>query len=75
MIQRNPIWTSCQHKSICNNPGTIGLYFFEPGETDVNLDKPYRVFCGRHKPKLNRRHRARLVPIRRGTLDSIAGIY
>lgn len=52
--QTKPIYQSCQHKSICEHDATIGTYSWEHGQTDVNLNKPVRVFCGRHKPGLHR---------------------
>ena len=44
--------SQCQHRSQCDRDATWGLYRFAPGQTDVNLDIPARVFCGVHKPQL-----------------------
>lgn len=52
--QKTPIRKTCQHQSVCEHWATIGLYSWDYGQTDVNLDKPVRVFCGQHKPRLNR---------------------
>lgn len=63
--QRNPIRKTCQHRSVCEHWATIGVYTWEPGQTDVNLDKPVRVFCGRHKPRwFSVGQNARNVPLR-----------
>lgn len=43
----------CQHRSQCDRDAIIGLYRFAPGQTDVDLNIPARVFCGRHKPQLH----------------------
>jgi hypothetical protein len=43
----------CQHRSQCDREAIVGLYRYAPGDTDVNLDIPARVYCGRHKPKLH----------------------
>jgi hypothetical protein len=59
--QKTPIKKTCQHSSVCEYWATIGLYRWELGETDVNLDRPVRVFCGRHKPRLNRTQNLRNV--------------
>lgn len=63
--QKNPINKTCQHKSVCDRWATIGLYTWEHGQTDVNLDKPLRVFCGRHKPQLHRGQNLRNVKLLR----------
>lgn len=42
----------CQHKSQCSSDATWGMYGWLPGETNVNLKRPVRVFCGPHKPRL-----------------------
>lgn len=48
----------------CSRLATIGVYSWEEGGMDVDLDKPLTVRCGRHKPKLNRLRRLRNVEIR-----------
>ncbi len=48
--QKKPIYQTCQH---CERDASIGLYSWKHGETDVNLDEPVRVFCGKHKPRLH----------------------
>lgn len=65
MKQTKPIAKQCQHRSQCARDATWGLYTWAGAETDVNLDKPVRVFCGRHKPRLERGQLARNVKIRR----------
>jgi hypothetical protein len=59
--QTKPIAKTCQHSSVCERWATIGLYMWEHGQTDVNLDKPLRVFCGEHKPRLQRGENLRNV--------------
>lgn len=51
--QTKPITKQCQDRSQCERDATWGLYRWEYGQTDVNLDKPVRVFCGPHKPRLH----------------------
>lgn len=53
MKQTKPIRHNCQHEN-CVRDAVVGLYAWEPGETDVNLDRPVKVFCGPHKPRLHR---------------------
>lgn len=50
--QSRPITKQCQHSSQCWNDALIGTYRWEDGESDVNLDRPLKVFCGQHKPRL-----------------------
>ena len=50
--QTKPINKQCQSRSQCSREATIGMYRWEPGETDVDLDRPIKVFCGQHKPCL-----------------------
>lgn len=64
--QTQPINRQCQHKSHCFRDGIIGVYRWEPGETDVNLDRPVKVFCGPHKPRLFPGQNLRNVRIARG---------
>ena len=64
--QAKPINTQCQHRSQCFRDATIGVYRWSDGETDVNLDKPVKVFCGQHKPRLFRGQNLRNVRIARG---------
>jgi hypothetical protein len=37
------------------------------GETNVNLKKPVKVYCGRHKPRPQRDQLLRLVKLPRAT--------
>ena len=46
--QKKPIRRNCQHKD-CVRDAIIGVYHWEHGETDVNLDRPSMVVCGEHK--------------------------
>lgn len=41
----------CQDKSQCSNDAVWGLYQWKPWASDINVDKPVKVFCGRHKPR------------------------
>jgi hypothetical protein len=41
----------CQDPDACSRDAKFGLYRWRPGDTDVNLNTPVRVFCGKHKPK------------------------
>jgi hypothetical protein len=59
--QKNPIKKTCQHSSVCEHWASIGVYRWEYGETDVNLDRPVRVYCGSHKPFLHRGQNLRNV--------------
>lgn len=61
--QSKPINKQCEHKSHCFRDATIGVYRWSDGETDVNLDKPVKVFCGQHKPRLHRGQSLRNVRI------------
>lgn len=70
--QRNFIRGQCQgrikrgpSKGRCIENATIGTYQWASGETDVNLDKPVAIFCGRHKPNLSRNVLLRNVKLRR----------
>lgn len=49
--QVKPIRRNCQAKD-CVRDAVWGLYRWNPGETDVNLDQPGKVVCGQHKFKL-----------------------
>jgi hypothetical protein len=51
--QSKPIRRQCQHRSQCDRNAVVGVYAWAQGETDVNLDRPVRVFCGRHKRRLS----------------------
>lgn len=64
MKQNTPIRKTCQHRSQCLRDAVVGLYHWELGETDVNLDKPVRVYCGVHKPRLTRDMLGRNVRLR-----------
>lgn len=55
--------TQCQSRAQCSRPAKWGTYRWEPGDTGVNLRKPWRVFCGQHKPRLDKRVLARNVKI------------
>jgi len=48
--QTKPIDKQCQSRTQCSNDATWGVFQFRPGDTDVDLNKPIRVFCGGHKP-------------------------
>lgn len=41
----------CQHRSQCIHDATWGVFVWRPGESTVDLTKPWRVYCSRHKPK------------------------
>lgn len=58
--QTVPIIKTCDH---CKEPAIIGVYSWNDGDGDVNLDKPDRVVCGEHKPHLNSEQRLRNVKI------------
>lgn len=53
MKQSTPIRKQCQHRSQCERDAVVGVYRFALGQSDVNLDKPVRVFCSRHKPSFD----------------------
>lgn len=53
MKQTRPIVKQCQSKQQCERDATWGVYNWKPGQTDVDLDRPVRVFCGRHKPRFD----------------------
>lgn len=61
--QKIPINKQCQSRQACIHDAAIGMYQWSHGETDVNLDKPMRVFCGRHKPRLRREQNLRNVKL------------
>jgi hypothetical protein len=63
--QTAPINKQCQHSSQCCRDAVIGVYRWSEGETDVNLDRPVKVFCGPHKPRLFRGQTLRNVRIAR----------
>lgn len=63
--QTKPINKQCEHRSQCFRDATIGVYRWSDGETDVNLDRPVKVFCGQHKPRLRRNQNLRNVRIAR----------
>lgn len=72
MIQSKIVKAQCQgrikrgpSKGRCIENATIGVFTWAGAETDVNLDRPIAVFCGRHKPKLERGVNARNVKLRR----------
>jgi hypothetical protein len=50
--QSKPITKQCQHRSQCSRDAIIGVYRWEDGDSDVNLDRPVKVYCGPHKPRL-----------------------
>lgn len=55
--------TQCQSRVQCFRDAKWGLYGWSFGETDVNLNKPIKVFCGQHKPRLNRNQLLRNVRV------------
>lgn len=61
--QSKPIRTQCQHRSQCSRDAVIGTYTWAVGETIVNLDRPVKVYCGPHKPRLHLGQRLRNVRI------------
>lgn len=61
--QTKVIVKTCQHSSVCERWATVGVYSWERGQTDVNLDKPVRVFCGQHKPHLHHGQNLRNVKL------------
>ena len=63
--QTKAIRKQCQDRSQCFRDATIGAYAWVQGDTDVNLDKPLRVFCGQHKPRLSPGLLIRNVRLRR----------
>ena len=38
----------CQDRSQCLRDAVWGLYAWKPGETNINVKKPVRVYCGQH---------------------------
>ena len=62
--QTRPIRRNCQIND-CVRDAVIGVYTWMPGETDVDLDRPYAVVCGQHKPRHNGGTYMRNVRIRR----------
>ena len=44
--------SQCQHRSQCDRDAKWGTYGWATGETNVNLKRAVRVFCGQHKPRL-----------------------
>lgn len=68
--QTKPIKAQCIAKlprgaGRCINDAVIGVYGWREGDTDVNLDKPLAVFCGCHKPRLDRNRMLRNVRLLR----------
>lgn len=61
--QTKPIDEKCSTDA-CQHTATYGIYAFDGEQTDVNLDKPQSVVCGKHKPHLNRDQSLRLVKLR-----------
>jgi len=43
----------CQSRQQCYREATWGTYNWQPGQTDVDLGRPVRVFCGPHKPRFD----------------------
>jgi hypothetical protein len=62
--QTIPIARNCQFKD-CVRDAVIGVYMWDAGASDVDLNRPVRVFCGEHKPKLRLGWRLRNVRLRR----------
>lgn len=58
------IHKQCQSRDACLRDATIGVYRWEHGETDVNLNRPLWAFCGHHKPRLHRGQNLRNVKLR-----------
>ena len=54
MAKQTVAITRCCSKRGCYRDAVIGVYTWSQGATDVDLDRPVRVFCGPHKPKLTR---------------------
>ncbi len=52
--QTRPIRRNCQHEN-CVRDAVIGIYRWEQGDTDINLDSPSKVVCGEHKPHFDYR--------------------
>lgn len=61
--QTKPIRKCCEAISACRNSATIGVYSWDIGQSDVNLNAPIAVFCGPHKPRLNRNQLLRNVKL------------
>lgn len=49
--QSKPITKQCQHRSQCSRDAIIGVYRWGIGDSDVDLDRPVKVYCGPHKPR------------------------
>jgi hypothetical protein len=47
--QSKPIRKLCESRKQCARSATWGVYAWAQAQTDVNLDRPLRVFCGQHK--------------------------
>lgn len=62
--QGRPITRQCQSRVQCCRDATVGLYGWAAGASDVNLDKPIRVFCGLHKLRLSPGYNLRNVRLR-----------
>ena len=57
---------TCQSKVQCLRDAVWGLYQWKPGDTNVNVKTPVRVFCGQHKPKVDYRVLQRCVRLPNG---------
>lgn len=64
--QSKPIARQCQSRAQCFRDATWGVYAWVGDESDVNLDRPVKVFCGQHKPRLQRSQLLRNVRVWRG---------
>lgn len=62
--QSKPIRRQCQSRDQCERTAKIGVYVWAQGASDVNLDKPFRVYCGVHKPRMRYGYLARNVKLR-----------
>lgn len=45
-IQAKPIAAQC---SKCPRPAVYGLFAWKPGASDIDMNKPTVIVCGRHK--------------------------
>lgn len=52
--QTKPIRRNCQREN-CVRDAVIGVYAWNVGETDVDLNRPRMVVCGEHKPNFDYR--------------------
>ena len=62
--QPSVVRVTCQHHSQCDAWAVWGVFGWKPGETDVSLAAPKKVYCGRHKPRIPPGLLLRLVRLR-----------